>query len=304
MLVAALAAGCSKEDTNSGSISGGTRNNVMRIFAGQFQNGNSKVTYNPNVITDPANWVAGEYIDINGEPYEIKDNPDNPGAGEYCIVMDPLPSYINDELYALYPSHATPNVEVTVHNTYNNREIILNRLFIKGYGENSEMVFPMAEVGDHIGGEFSEFHFKHLCGGFRITLTDITATAVDSIRIVALSGSPVVNHHIELDGEDVTARWESEGNGISLVLPAGPVGENEQDVSVANFSEMNFDVLDGALMAGQMCFCVPVTITSIRSLIIVGWSDGQVIFKKTKDFGAEIPVARNHMYNLPAIEVQ
>ena len=78
MLVAALAAGCSKEDTNGES----TRDNVIRIFAGSFQN-NGKVTYDPTDVNN-VNWVAGERISLNlwevsddGRNYRIRQSEEN-----------------------------------------------------------------------------------------------------------------------------------------------------------------------------------------------------------------------------------
>ena len=319
MLVAALAAGCSKEEINNGSASSGTRNNVMRIFAGSFQN-DSKVTYDPASV-NAVNWVDGELISLswgNVEHYydieEYEEAGSNPG--DYCINFGetsyPFPS---GNIYAIYPaSYGLNNVDVT--NEEGNREIVLNNLVIKGTGGNSEMAFPMAASTNYDGTNTPSLVFKHLSAGFRVRLSGTTNpstsalnTNLKKLRIVALSNDPVVNHGIELGGKNITAKWASEGDGTSLVLPAGPVGSNDEDVVVANYSEMNFTVDETAIAGNSedgysMDFCIPVTITKFRSLVIVGYAEnGTVLFKKTTNFASERTIERNHMYTLPVINL-
>lgn len=314
MLVAALAAGCSKEEINNGSASSGTRNNVMRIFAGSFQN-DSKVTYDPASPNNP-NWVLNELISLNcnneGQTYGISQYGDN--VGQYCIDFGSEYPFTEDgELYAIYPaSYGLNNVDVT--NEEGNREIVLNNLVIKGTGGNSEMAFPMAACDYYlgVGEDFPELMFKHLSAGFRVQLNgDALTPALKSLRIVALSGNSNPDNFrftVDIDGIDgVTARWGKTGNGP--VLPAGPVGSNDQDVVVSNYSEMNFTVDETAIAGNsedgyRMDFCIPVTIQSFRSLVIVGYAEnGTVLFKKTTNFASERPIERNHMYTLPVINL-
>ncbi len=301
MLVASLAAGCSKEDTNGDS----TRDNVMRIFAGSFQN-DSKVTYNPGAV-NAVNWVEGEYMSLNcgseGNDYAISEYEG--GTNQYCINFGTgYPFTGNGTIYALYPAQGTPDIDVDVTNTATSHVIVLNNLVIKGTSDNSEMAFPMAASGNYEGqgSDFPALTFKHLCAGFRVQLTNVM-TAPTSLRIVALCDNTVQNQSIVLDGKTVTASWGKQGYGP--VLPTGSVGSNTQDVTVGNYSEMNFTVDASAINTAEhkMDFCIPVTTTKIRSLVIVGYNGEEVLFKKTTRFAEEKTLAVNTMYTLPAINL-
>lgn len=315
MLVAALAAGCSKEEINNGSASSGTRNNVMRIFAGSFQN-DSKVTYDPTNVND-VNWVLGEQISLGCSDeqaiYPISQYNGNPNM--YCLDFESGYPFENDGwLTAIYPASDAEN-DVDVTNTNTTRGIVLNNLVIKGTGDNSKMAFPMAASGNYEylddDTELPELWFKHLTAGFRVRLSGNALTpALKSLRIVALSGNADAANFqftVDVNGVDVTASWGKTGNGP--VLPAGPVGSNDQDVVVSNYSEMNFTV-DETAIAGDsedgysMDFCIPVTIQSFRSLVIVGYAEnGTVLFKKTTNFATERTIVCNHMYTLPEINL-
>lgn len=313
MLVAALAAGCSKEDTNGES----TRDNVIRIFAGSFQN-NGKVTYDPTDVNN-VNWVAGERISLNlwevsddGRNYRIRQSEEN--SKEFYLNLgetDNNPFEEGGKICAIYP-YADGENDVDVTNKDGNHEIVINNLAIKGFGDESQMAFPMAAIAEYDGSEeYPELLFKHLTAGFRVRLSGVSDQLSD-LRIVALSDETSEdNFRFEVDvndeGDKVMASWGKQGNGP--VLPAGPVGGSDQDVLVGNYSEMNFTVHSDAFMEDPvggylMDFCIPVTIQNIRTLVIVGYDEnGDVLFKKTTNFATPKEIELNRMYTLPVIDL-
>lgn len=310
MLVAALAAGCSKEDTNGES----TRDNVIRIFASPFQNGNgSKVIYDPTDVNQ-VDWVAGELISLgcgnHADDFDIEGEP-----GSFYIDIDGVSNPLTEDgtLYALYPARTDAN-RVQVTNNETTREILLDTLTIAIDGDdhhNSMMAFPMASCADYVvqSGVVADYElvFRHICAGFRVRLNGVN-DELKALRIVALSEVATEDNFrfvVDLDDNNhkVTARWGKQGHGP--VLPTGPLGDNEDDVVVGNFSEMNFIVDKSAILDGDhMDFCIPVTIQSFSALVIVGYDEnGDVLFKKTTNFNTEREILINRMYTLPEINL-
>lgn len=297
MLVAALAAGCSKEDTNGDS----TRDNVIRIFAGSFQNG-TKVTYNLSDVND-ADWVNGEKISLScvGETAEFF--IDGNDYDHYIYIEEDSSPFTEGDLFALYPARDDAN-RVHLTTEWDNHEIVLDTLTIaKVDGDRGKMAFPMAAFYTDDDSRI-QLMFKHLCAGFKMRLLGVPPE-LRMLRIVALSEDADEDNFrfvVDLDGNEhyATARWGKHGN--APVLPAGPVGGNDEDVVVSNYSEMNFIVDESAVDGGEMNFCIPVTIKSFRSLVIVGYGeDGNVIFKKTTNFDEKRSIKVNRMYTLPDI---
>lgn len=300
MLVAALAAGCSKEDTNGDS----TRDNVIRIFAGSFQNG-TKVTYNLSDVND-ADWVNGEKISLYCESETAEFPIDGENHDHYIYIEEDISPFTEGDLFALYPARDDAN-RVHLTTEWDNHEIVLDTLTIaKVDGDRGKMAFPMAAFYTDDDSRI-QLMFKHLCAGFKMRLLGVSPE-LRMLRIVALSEDADEKNFrfvVDLDGNGhyATARWGKHGN--APVLPAGPVGGNDEDVVVSNYSEMNFIVDESAVEGGVMDFCIPVTIQSFRSLVIVGYNEnGEVLFKKTTNFNTEREVEVNRMYTLPDITLE
>lgn len=300
MLVAALAAGCSKEDTNGDS----TRDNVIRIFAGSFQN-DSKVTYYLSDVND-ADWVNGEKISLSCVGATAEFPIDGNDYDHYIYIEEDISPFTNSDLFALYPARDPAN-RVSLTNEWDNHEIVLDTLTIaKVDEERGKMAFPMAAFYTDDDSRV-QLRFKHLCAGFKMRLSNVPPE-LRMLRIVALSEEADEKNFrfvVDLDGNGhyATARWGKHGN--APVLPAGPVGGNDEDVVVSNYSEMNFIVDESAVEGGVMDFCIPVTIQSFRSLVIVGYNEnGEVLFKKTTNFNTEREVEVNRMYTLPDITLE
>lgn len=304
-LLALFATGCKKE--NNGHI---------RIFTENMK-GDSKILINPYDIVH-STWVAGEYIAINGNPYMISVDEDN---GGFCL------DGVNAEgsMLAIYPAGSFGGDDIVV----NNNEVILKRLTINFcnydiedmegddnyyyYYGAEKVVFPMMATAD-AGSD--RLLFNHLTGGLKVTLENDSYYDIDiaSIKIVAQSDNALQN----LGVNGVTARWAVQGPA----LPHGEVGEEECDYLAANVSEMNFDftttrydwddnVWEDVLTtvsgmtaqgSGESSFCVPITISSLRYITIIGYSaNGSPIFHVTKDLGTETTISVNTMYTLPNI---
>lgn len=300
MLVAALAAGCSKEDTNGDS----TRDNVIRIFAGSFQN-DSKVTYNLSDVNE-ADWVNDEKISLYCEDGTAVFPIEGENTDHYIYIEEESSPFISSDLFALYPARDDAN-RVRLTNELDNHEIVLDTLTIaKVDVGRGKMAFPMAAFYTDDDSRI-QLMFKHLCAGFRMRLLGVSPD-LRMLRIVALSEVADEDNFrfvVDLDGNGhyATARWGKHGN--APVLPAGPVGGNDEDVVVSNYSEMNFFVDESAVEEGEMDFCIPVTIKSFRSLVIVGYDEnGNVLFKKTTNLDGERPIEVNSMYTLPEITLE
>lgn len=154
----------------------------------------------------------------------------------------------------------------------------------------------------------SSLRFKHLCGGFRITLSNGSESDINiaSLKVVAQS-TTTVSHHSD---NGFSARWAVQGPSV----PTGGVGI-EGDVDMKYASEMDFDLRSGEnsyatvpakveSTNGTLSFCVPVTITSVQYLTFVGYStSGTEVFRATKDLGVETAITRNYMYTIPTINI-
>lgn len=294
MLLGVLATACSKDD-----------NNRLTLLAEGMNAGDSKVQINPGNIPAGAQWVPDETILFNGIAYTITED-----GGIYYINVP-----VGDAAYAMYPGNNTfDGNNVTVD--FDNHEIVLNRLTVRMLdGGLQQMAFPMA---GRYEANATNIYFYHLTAGLRLTLRNNTENDkyVASLKVVAQSDQHVEN--LSFDGrrsdEDAswgdtfTARWAKQ----CPTVPVGHVGDNGETV-YASASEMNFDLRSGetdnnpvtlAAETGQVSFCIPVTITSIRRLAVTGYDpNGDELFHVVKDFGTNIGVERNRMYTVPTIDV-
>ena len=55
---------------------------------------------------------------------------------------------------------------------------------------------------------------------------------------------------------------------------------------------------------GGLTFCVPVTVSSVKRLVVIGYNaSGTPLFSKTMTLATAQPIARNHMYPIPTIQI-
>lgn len=290
MLLGVLATACSKDG-----------NNRLTLLAEGMNAGDSKVQINPGNIPDGAQWVPGETILFNNTEYPIIED-----GGRYYIDVP-----VGDAAYAMYPGNSTfDGNNVTVD--FNNHEIVLDSLTVRMLdGGLQQMAFPMA---GRYEANATNIYFYHLTAGLKLTLENNTGSDkhVASLKVVAQSDQHVEN--LSFDGQDAswdhtfTARWAKQ----CPTVPVGNVGTNGETV-YASASEMNFNLKSGetgnnpvtlAAENGQVSFCIPVTITSIKRLAVTGYDpNGAELFHVVKDFGTNIGVERNRMYTVPPINV-
>ena len=294
-LLALIATGCKKES-----------NGRIRIFAENMRN-DSKILIDPEDI-DESTWALGESILIGGSAYEICED-------EYGFYINGV---VATNGTAIYPGSGDDYNDIEVSGS----EVVLKRLavnFISDNGFISEtqhsVVFPMAAV---LNDDDDELHFQHLTGGLMLTLqVNSQPVEVASVKIVAQSASTVQNLGVNFGENSVTARWAVQGP----TLPHGEVGENEDDYNAAYACEMNINFTNtdngtevtrfGATISYDgLTFCVPITINSLHSLTVTGYSSaGAQLFHITKDLldendsPVEIPILRNTMYTIPTIEI-
>ena len=288
MFLAALAAGCSKDyDDNA-------YGDRILLFAETVGNNNSKVAFDPATIPSGAEWIAGEPIWLNGNVYNIAFEENA------CYLKDGLDVPVEPlgvAMKAIYLGASYGGNDVTVSST----EIILNNLVVKFRNDDKqEMAFPMvanAESGAN------KLYFNHLTGGMKITISKTEGSAnVASLKMVAQSTTDEQN----MSYGGVTARWAVQGPSV----PTGNVGSNPDDVDVKYISEMNFSFMSGSnnyvtVSTTPVSFCVPVTITPIKRLVLTGYaSDGTEVFHVSKEFTSPVSpvtVDRNRMYTVPDI---
>jgi hypothetical protein len=291
LMLATLAAGCNKD-----------KDRYINIFAGSMSVSDNKVLINPSDIPDGAYWIAGETVMLNGTEYEIA------GASENYHLIDPENSNMvvqamDEVMYAMYPGGSFGGNDVDVN--YNTGEIVLNRLVIRIMDNGTqEMAFPMAGRAD--AGE-TNLYFNHLTAGMRIDLHNQGSSAVNVAKLKVVAQSEEAADNLSYtDVRTFTARWAVQGP----TMPTGNVGENEDVVDAKYASEMNFDLKSGnndyvTISNGDnKPFCIPVTLSSVRKLVITGYSeDDTELFHVAKDFGSNITVYRNRMYTVPVINI-
>ena len=276
-----MATGCKKEDRLS-----------IRLLSETMSSG-AKVLVDPTAVNN-AQWVAGEQIDLNGNTLTISQR-----SSKYYID---LAAPIVGDMHAVYPASVDAGGNNVVLNAGRNTLTIynLNVDFVDG---GHRIIFPMAaEAGD--GSE--SLKFDHLTGGLKLTLTDTSTSCsytLGSLRIVTYgdgaAATTIAPRH------SVTACWAVQGPAV----PGGEVGETEGDVPVQYASEMHFtfstDGNPGKAIAdnGSISFCVPVTVSSVKTLEVTGYSpSGAQLFSRKKTLGDALTVQANYMYTIPEIK--
>ena len=290
---ALLAAACSKDNAVAGYI---------KIFAERMDGGNSKVLMDP-ANPSGASWVADEQIDLNGTKCTIKGNNTD---GFYLDGVAPLSS----TMYAVYPAtvNAGGNHIAVSNNGATACGVNIHSLSVEFVDDNTQkVVFPMAAKA---AANSRGLSFRHLTGGIRLTLKNTRTDAdLDVARLVVTattaSGEPAIykDLHPTMDG------WNP---SLLPGLPTGEVGEINGAQDVRFISDMTLYLKDGshdyktiARNNGTITFCMPLLAREVKCLTIKGYSStGTELFSKTKTLGTATAIERNHMYNIPVIEIQ
>ena len=290
LFLAVLASGCTKD--NGGRIN---------IFAEHMTaESNSKVLFDPTDL-DAAEWTASETININNHIYSIS------GTRNNGFSVNTSSDNLGSTLYAIYPGSSFGGNDVTVTNTANGSgsTVVINSLVLNYHGTKHDVVFPMATGG--VSSSTHRMTFAHLTGGLKLTLTDNNPDedyTLGSVKIVTYSDDASATPIAARNG--VTARWAVQGPSV----PGGMPGSIEGDVSVLYSSEMHFTLKDDGAWGkdiptgGSISLCVPVTVSSIKSLEVTGYSTtGEQLFVRTKSFGTAKSIDANKMYSIPTIEI-
>lgn len=304
LLVALLAAGCSKSEQEEGAVTASqNQKNRLWIFANDMGRDGSKVSINPEEPNQAAQWIEDELVAVNGTVYEVAfDNAQQKYYLKDRNTHAPVAA-LGEDMSALYPgaSFGRNIVEIV-----NGKEVVMSQLEIAFLdGDRQAMAFPMVAGAT---ANSSELYFDHLSAGVQITLSNpLDDINITRLTIIAQSNEEVSNLGIE--NTDTIARWAVEGPWV----PLGLVGHNDDEVDVKYSSVMNFVLSDKVnnreyktLESGvdNLKFCIPITISSMKRIKVIGYDDnGEIAFYVTKEFSSPVEVKSNNMYALPVIEI-
>ena len=288
-LLALLATGCGK-DNRSGHI---------RIFAENMTaagNG-SKLQINPEDPVNTVQWIAGEFVNINGTNFEIQGD----NASGYSI--DIADNDFGETLYAVYPGKEDAFNDVTVTNSNTTATITLNNLALnfRDDGEGHQVhsvVFPM---GVKVSSSEDAMTFKNLTAAFRLTLSAGNPVTLDKLKVIVYGTGAA--SAVALDGVNYTVKWA----GQTPSVPTGDVGSlTDRDVTYA--SEMYFDMLTednpGVEVDDDLKLCIPVTLATVKRITVVGYNGDDVVFSTTSTMnGGNVTLVRNRIYPVAKITV-
>ena len=277
-----LATGCKKD------------NSRISIYA-ENMTGDSKVWVDPANVNG-ATWTTGETLNLNGDEYTIASDDNG-----FYVVNTSVP--LEAALYAVYPATTSSNGNnVTVENSSTSRTVTINSLAVNFNGDGHDIVFPMAA---YASSGSRKLLFQHLTGGLKLNLTNTTATTLSSVKVITYGVGPIdpvtLNENIT-----VATRWAVQGPNV----PTGGVGQIEGDYDIKYCSEMNFSMMSngnpGVVVPTSrgLTFCVPVTVSSVKRLVVIGYNaSGTPLFSKTMTLANAQPIAHNHMYPIPTIQI-
>ena len=298
-LLALVATGCTKDDNQK------VNDGRIKIFAEGMTaaGGNTKLLVDPATVLSSnghngIEWKADETININGKPATISDN--------YEVDLDAaeIVGY-NSSFYAIYPGpvFGTGNSWDVKNNKDNTSQITLTSLAVNFQDVGHDIMFPMAtKVAD----DAQEMTFKHLTAGFMMTLSANSAAVELKQLKVYVYGVPGVGDaagSATVDGMTCNVKWANEGP----MIPIQEVGEVDDD-EPAYGSEMVFNLYDhgtaGVTIDGDLTFCIPVTLTKVQRIAVVGYNDLGKVFTKTLNMkGNTVVLDRSKMYTVKAIEI-
>lgn len=281
-LLMLLATGCKKD------------NSRISIYA-ENMTGDSKVWVDPSDVNG-ATWTTGETLNLNGDEYTIASDDNG-----FYVVNTSVP--LEAALYAVYPATISSNGNnVTVENSSTSRTVTINSLAVNFNGDGHDIVFPMAA---YASSGSRKLLFRHLTGGFKLNLTNTTATTLSAVKVITYGEGPIDPVNLN-ENITVATRWAVQGPNV----PTGGVGQIEGDYDIKYCSEMNFSMMDNGTpgvevpTTGGLTFCVPVTVSSVKRLVVIGYNaSGTPLFSKTMTLATAQPIARNHMYPIPTIQI-
>ena len=281
-LLMLLATGCKKD------------NSRISIYA-ENMTGDSKVWVDPSDVNG-ATWTTGETLNLNGDEYTIASDDNG-----FYVVNTSVP--LEAALYAVYPATTSSNGNnVTVENSSTSRTVTINSLAVNFNGDGHDIVFPMAA---YASSGSRKLLFRHLTGGFKLNLTNTTATTLSAVKVITYGEGPIDPVNLN-ENITVATRWAVQGPNV----PTGGVGQIEGDYDIKYCSEMNFSMMDNGTpgvevpTTGGLTFCVPVTVSSVKRLVVIGYNaSGTPLFSKTMTLATAQPIARNHMYPIPTIQI-
>lgn len=269
-------------------------NSRISLFA-ENMSGDSKVWVNPANVNG-ATWIAGETINLNGDVYTIASDDDG-----FYVANTSVP--LEAALSAVYPATISSNGnDVTVENSSTSRTVTLNSLAVNFNGGGHDIVFPMAA---YASSGSNKLLFQHLTGGLKLNLTNATATTLSTLKVITYGEGPI--QPVIMDNITVTTCWAEQG----LNVPFGGVGQIVGDQDVKYCSEMNFIMMNNGnpgvevpATEGGLIFCVPVTVCSVKRLVVIGYNaSGSPLFTKTMTLANAQSIERNHMYPIPTIQI-
>lgn len=281
-LLMLLATGCKKD------------NSRISIYA-ENMTGDSKVWVDPSDVNG-ATWTTGETLNLNGDEYTIASDDNG-----FYVVNTSVP--LEAALYAVYPATTSSNGNnVTVENSSTSRTVTINSLAVNFNGDGHDIVFPMAA---YASSGSRKLLFRHLTGGLKLHLTNATATTLTAVKVITYGEGPIDPVNLN-ENITVATRWAVQGPNV----PTGGVGQIEGDYDIKYCSEMNFSMMDNGTpgvevpTTGGLTFCVPVTVSSVKRLVVIGYNaSGTPLFSKTMTLATAQPIARNHMYPIPTIQI-
>lgn len=304
LLVALLAAGCSKSEQEEGAVTASqNQKNRLWIFANDMGRDGSKVSINPDDPSEGAQWITDERVLVNGNVYKVAFDDQYQKYFLKDISTNQPVMPFSEEMSALYPGESFGRNIVEIEN---GKEVVMSQLEIAFLdGDRQAMAFPMIATAS---ANSEALYFDHLSAGVQITLSnpndDINITR---LTIIAQSNTEVGNLGIE--NTDTIARWAVEGPWV----PLGLVGHNDDEIDVKYSSVMNFVLSDKVsdteyktlVSGGELKFCIPITITQMDRIKVIGYDDnGDIAFYVKKEFnGGTDELRSNNMYALPVIEI-
>ena len=278
LLTALLAAGCGKDNGRIKILAEPMNRGAKIMIPAEYNN---------------ATWVVGENINLNGSSCAVCSD-----GGSYYLEVESSAVAMN----AVYPAALASggnDLDVAYGGASGNR-VVLRRLAVNFVSGGHQVMFPMTA---HAASGSSTLRFNHLTAGFRLTLTDTSATGVTLGYVKVVTQTDAAVRPLGIDGD--TAVWAVQGPS----LPSGEVGDINDDPQMKYCSEMNFamqtDGVAGVALAargGSRTFCVPVTVSSVKKLVVTGYDlQGRQLFVKSKTL-APVDVQRNRMYDIPTVE--
>jgi len=208
--------------------------------------------------------------------------------------------------YAIYPAtvNADGNNITVTNNQGSGSTVTIESLLLDFKADGThEVYFPMASPATSTSG--SSMVLKHLTGGLKLTLQNNGTSAINLSTLKVVTQTPTASSHLAAT-EGVTASWAVQGPTV----PSGTVG-GVSDRDMKYSCEMLFrlkstagDYVTIAGNGGTVSFCVPVTISSVKNITVVGYdSDDVESFSKTATLNDVVTIERNKMYTVKAIVI-